>query len=152
MDNKKVYKITVDCSDTNNFSFRGKKITKKCYNMIHNQLNPEQFELLVRINILYKSFTTKKGRFIKITNFEVLVDEITEEQFVENFFIGFINKLKECGFTSENNCYVYALNQNDTNDGWGYTCKFNENIKVDKYKQKKKKIVWNYKTQTLYKK
>jgi len=147
-----MYKITIDCSDVNNFSFCGDKITKEIYNIIDNQLNPKQFDFLVRINILHKSFRNKKGRYIKITNFEVLVDEITEEEFVENFFIDFIDKLKECGFTSENNCCVRALNMDDPNIGFGYSCKFNENNKVNTYKPKKKTIDWNYKTQTLYKK
>jgi hypothetical protein len=152
-----MYKITIDCSQAYNFSFRGRKITRKVYDIIHKQLNPEQFDFLVRINILHKSFRNKNGRYINITNFEVLVDEISEKEFVENFFIDFINKMKECGFTSEKNCCVRALkmkmkNTKDGNDIWGYTCKFNENFKGDKYKQKKRTIDWIYKTQTLYKK
>ena len=147
-----MYKITIDCSDINNFSFCGEKITKGSYNRIHNQLKPEQFDFLVRINILHKSFKNKRGKCVKITNFEVLVDKISEEEFVGKFFINFIDKLKECGFTSENNCCVRALNMDDPNNGKSYTCKFNKNIKVVEYKPKKKVINWDYKTQTLYKK
>jgi hypothetical protein len=146
-----MYKITIDCSDVNNFSFCGEKITKGSYNMIHNQLKPERFDFLVRINILHKSFINKNGRYIKITNFEVQIDEISEEELRENFFLAFIDKLKECGFTSENNCCVRALNMGDPNNGKSYTCKFNNN-KVREYKPKKKTIKWFYKTQTLYKK
>lgn len=147
-----MYKITIDCSDINNFSFCGEKITKGSYNRIHDQLKPEQFDFLVRINILHKSFINKKGKCVKITNFDVVVDEISREEFVEKFFIDFIDKLKKCGFTSEKNCCVRALNMDDPNIGFGYSCKFNENIKVVEYKPKKRVIDWNYKTQTLYKK
>lgn len=141
---KNEYKITVGCTDKCDFSFDGGKITKKKYPKIHTQLDPIQFDFIHRINILHKE-TKKSKRGFTLKNFEVLVSNIDEDQ-----FIGFIKKMKSVGFTTENNCHIYML---DNKGEFVYTCDFNEcEILLNNPERKEKTIDWNYKTQSLYKK
>ena len=151
MDNKKGYKITVDCTQTGDFSFHDGKITKEIYPEINTQLDPTQFDFIHSINILYKNFKISKRKHAKIPkrgftfkNFEVLVDEIDEEQFID-----FIKKMKDVGFTTENNCFIYMLNNKGD---FVYTCDFNKGVILDNPERKEKTIEWDYKTQSLYKK
>jgi hypothetical protein len=144
MDNKTAYKITVDCTNTNVFSFRDKKITKEIYPEIHTQLDPIQFDFIDRINILHKE-AKKSKRGFTFKNFEVLCNKINEEQFVD-----FIKRMKEVGFTTKNNCHIYML---DNKGNFVYTYDFNECDKLlDNPERKEKTNNWNYKTQSLYKK
>ena len=132
-------RITFDCTHTQVFSFRNKKINKKSYDVIHEQLNPSQIDFIERINIVYKKYNKSTAK-----KFEVLVDYIDEEQFVS-----FIGKMKEVGFTSNNGCYV---NCRDEKGDFIYCYDFNSSIMLSPPTRKKKYINWNYKTQNLYKK
>jgi hypothetical protein len=139
MINNKVCRITFDCTDDEVFSFKNKKINKKSYNLIHEQLNPSQFDFVKRINIVYKKYKN-----FTFKNFEVLFDKIDDEQ-----LDSFICKMKNSDFTSEKKCFIYCRNEDDD---IVYLYDFNESIRISPPIQKKKTVDWNYKTQTLYKK
>lgn len=65
MINNKVCRITFDCTDDEVFSFKNKKINKKSYNLIHEQLNPSQFDFVKRINIVYKNIRILHLKILK---------------------------------------------------------------------------------------
>jgi len=137
-----LYKIKINCTSKDDLSFDNKKINKKQYNKIHSILQPNNFEYIDSIVILHKKFI-KKGFITKTIEF------FCNKELSLITFLDFIQKLKDCGFNSDDDTPIQYINIKTNNNIFNY--KFNTGI-TEKEVRKNKKNKSRYFLEKLYNK